>query len=741
MVLLSGCAIPSRKLGLVSSLSREAASPVGQRLDSRSAKGALGHLVVEIQWPSLGRYRTQVIPDSTVAIALDVLDGGQQLDQVVVERQAGAIGQASFQLPAGNGYQLEAAAYRDEQPGPQSQPIAQGNATGVVVAPNATSTASLTLAPLFAPTIASMSEIVGQAGDAVTISGSNLGVVDGATPSVTFGGLAAAVTPVSSTSLLAMVPSAGVSGPVVVTDDGVPSASQADFWVASGVSITAPKASWDDTPADTRMAVEGSSVAFSAWPTWVLPAGTSAAQIGTPPLASWSSSNAQSGSIGATGVFVPAVGQVGQSTTISARLGPWASNTFTAQVEDVSTISLSPATASLGPGGEPLVPFSGMATMTDGSTNSAFLLSADSPASVSFDATGDAQLADPAGFGPVVVTATSLDPAVIATATVELRNYRIETVAGDGIGGYLGDAGAGTAAELDGPLGVALDASGDLYVTDTTNYVVRRLSPTGTLWRIAGDLITGYNGDDIPAFYAELALPGGIAIDATGDIVFSDGPNFRIRSVDPSGYIHTIAGDGVSGYNGDGIPALEADLEDPDAVSFDASGDLFISDRDNMRIREVKGGIISSVVSSGIGDPYGIAFDAKGNLYISDGSNDEIKRLDPGGTLTVYAGTGSGGYTGDGGLAVSADIQGPMGLAADASGDLFFSDSANNAIRKVSPDGLIGTVAGGGANGLQEGPALEAALSHPDGLAVDASGDVYLADTGNNCVRELIAEP
>jgi sugar lactone lactonase YvrE len=335
----------------------------------------------------------------------------------------------------------------------------------------------------------------------------------------------------------------------------------------------------------------------------------------------------------------------------------------------------------------------------------------------------------------------------------------ISTVAGNGIAGYSGDGGPATSAMLSHPTGVAVDAAGDLFIADTGNNRVRVVDPSGVISTAAGNGVTGYSGDGGPATSAALFQPSGVAVDAAGNLFIADSANQRVRRVDPSGVISTVAGNGRFGYSGDGGPATSASLNSPYGVTVDAAGDLFIADAANLRIREVDpSGVISTVAGNGSqgylsgysGDgaaatgaqlyrPNGLALDAAGDLFIADSLNNRVRRVDPSGVISTVAGNGSYGFSGDGGLATNARLTSPSGVAVDAAGDLFIADTFNNRVRKVDPSGVISTVAGNGVPGYSGdgGPATSAALFQPFTVVVDGSGNLFIADSFNHRIRKV----
>ena len=341
----------------------------------------------------------------------------------------------------------------------------------------------------------------------------------------------------------------------------------------------------------------------------------------------------------------------------------------------------------------------------------------------------------------------------------------ISTVAGRG---SIGDGGAATGARLSGPIGVALDGYDNLYIADFENHRIRKVDAgTGVISTVAGSS-GGYSGDDGPAVAARLRNPIGVALDGAGNLYIADTLNDRIRKVDAAGVITTVAGSGRRGFGGDGGPAVRARLNRPAGVALDGAGNLYIADIWNHRIRKVDAaGVITTVAGDGTslygsysGDggpaveaqlarPIGVALDGAGNLYIADTWNHRIRKVDAAGVITTVAGFGrtgefGGGFGGDGGPAVAAQLYLPTGVALDGAGNLYIADSWNHRIRKVDAAGVISTVAGYGPTGEGKGgfggdggPAAAAQLSYPEGVALDGAGNLYIADTGNDRIRRL----
>lgn len=377
--------------------------------------------------------------------------------------------------------------------------------------------------------------------------------------------------------------------------------------------------------------------------------------------------------------------------------------------------------------------------------------------------------------------------------SVDLRTGIINTVAGDGIQGFGGDGGPATSARLDFPTGVAVDGSGDLLIADSGNSRIREVSPDGIIRTIAGAGKTGVPGNGVRATLAELEDPTAIAFGPRGNLFITDTGTDRVLILDRrTGTISKIAGNGTAGSAGDGGPASSAQLSFPTGLAVDSSGNVFIADTGDQRIRRVdrRSGDISTVPIPGLGYPRGLAlvapdrlviantdgydiesailgaraasasvsviagdgfasYDAQpgsartaeldhpnavaiapdGSLVLADGGNAVVRRVDTSGRISTVAGTGRAGFSGDGGPASQAELVFPSGVAVDRRGNIYIADSGNDRVRKVSvDDGVINTLIG---------PATAGGLQDPTGLAVDPEGDLFVADTGRNQVLEL----
>jgi sugar lactone lactonase YvrE len=372
-----------------------------------------------------------------------------------------------------------------------------------------------------------------------------------------------------------------------------------------------------------------------------------------------------------------------------------------------------------------------------GDGSAATAASLDLPSGVAVDSAGNLYISDSNNNRIRKVTAAGI----------------ISTIAGNGTAGYNGE-GAAVNTQMNFPVGVALDTAGNLYIADPENRRLRKLTPAGIISTLAGDGTAGFGGDGASATSAVLAFPLGVALDSSGNVFIADYDNNRVRKVTPFGLITTVAGTGSPGFSGDEGPAIAAKLFKPYGLAVDSGGNLFIADSYNQRVRKVSpAGVISTFAGNGrnafAGDggpatqaqfyPFGIGLNSAGNLYIADWSNNRIRRVTPAGVITTVAGSATKGFFGDGGPATAARLSGPYDVTVDGSGNLYIADTGNNRIRKVTSAGVISTVAGNNTNGWSGdgGPAIAASLSSPESVAVDGQGNLYIADSGNNRIRKV----
>jgi uncharacterized protein (TIGR03437 family) len=331
----------------------------------------------------------------------------------------------------------------------------------------------------------------------------------------------------------------------------------------------------------------------------------------------------------------------------------------------------------------------------------------------------------------------------------------INSIAGNGGIGYAGDAGLATGASLFQPNAIAVDAAGDVYIAETGDHRVRMVNTKLYINTVAGNGSPGFGGDGGPSGASQLNTPTGVAVDSAGNLYVADSLNGRVRKIPQSATISTVAGNGLYSYSGDGGAAAKAELYLPQAVALDANGNRYIADSGNHVVRKVaSNGAISTIAGAGVagfgGDgssaasaqlntPTGVAVDKSGNIYIADSGNNRVRKIASNGAISTFAGTGSAGFGGEGGAATSAQLYNPVAVAVDASGNLYIADLGNDRVRKVSASGAITTVAGNGttAYGGDGGPAVNAQLNFPQAVAVDASGNLYIADSLNFRVREV----
>ncbi len=321
----------------------------------------------------------------------------------------------------------------------------------------------------------------------------------------------------------------------------------------------------------------------------------------------------------------------------------------------------------------------------------------------------------------------------------------ITTVAGNGTAGFSGDGGRATDAMLNLPSGVAIDDNGNIYISDRSNDRIRIVNSKGIITTIAGNGMDGYKGDSGPATQAQLSRPFGLALDKKGNLYIADRGNNRVRKVNPQGIITTIAGDGSFFFMGDNGPAYRASIAGPTGVVVDDNGILYIADRNNNRVRAVDTqGMIRTVAGTGQQDyngdsevardtnlylPFGVALDPDGNLLIADRSHYRIRKVDlRRGTVVTVAGNGVKMFAGDGGPATGANLSFPHGIIVDKNDNLLISDKGNYRIRRVSPNGIIQTIAGNGIRGnIGDGlPALKASIYGATSLKLNNKGEMFI---------------
>jgi uncharacterized protein (TIGR03437 family) len=335
----------------------------------------------------------------------------------------------------------------------------------------------------------------------------------------------------------------------------------------------------------------------------------------------------------------------------------------------------------------------------------------------------------------------------------------IATMAGDGYVHFVGDGGPATTAQLFQPSALALDSAGNLFIADSGTERIRQVRRDGTITTLAGNGTAARGAaDGGPAGNVPLNTPMGVAMDSDGNVLVADTYNHRVLLVAPSRALRAVAGTGTGGASPEGTAPLVAQLRGPRAVCADHGGNVYIVDTSNHRVlRLPPGGTLQTAAGNGsrgsagdegaarlaqLNTPSACATDSGGNLFIADTANHAIRRVSPAGVISTVAGTGAAGASGDDGAATAARLDSPRGVAVDDLGDIFIADTGNQRIRQVTPDGVIHSIAGTGAAGFagDGSPATAALLNAPQGLFLDGAGDLYFADSGNNRIRRLVPE-
>ena len=331
----------------------------------------------------------------------------------------------------------------------------------------------------------------------------------------------------------------------------------------------------------------------------------------------------------------------------------------------------------------------------------------------------------------------------------------ITTVAGNGTAGFSGDGGQATNAELHYPASVIFDAVGNMYIAEDGNNRIRMINTAGIISTFAGNGTAGYSGDGGPATNAEINSPTGLIFDSHGNLYIVDSNNQVVRKISTSGTISTVVGNGTLGYSGDGGQATAAELNGPAQIAIDIDGNLYIADEVNNRIRKINTlGVITTVVGNGtqgysgdggqatdaeLSSPNGITIDALGNIYIADYFNYRIRMVNTLGIINTVAGNGTTSYNPNGNQAINGGLLNPFFLISDAANNLYVLISGVSIVREVNNVGIINTIAGSGSTGYfgDGGEATAAALEGPTGLAFDAVGNLYIADYENQRIRKV----
>jgi hypothetical protein len=692
-----------------------------------------GHGIVElaVSFPKRDYpgFRAQVIPLSTNALGVTATRGGVVISRSVLSRPAmGGLATASIQLPSAVGYSFDVGAFREAQPDlATAVPIARGTATGINVSNSQVSQANITLAPLFAPTITSLSALGGLVGDTVTISGANLGAVNGVLPVVVLGAATASVfSSVSPTSVQVVVPPGATVGTVVVTSDGIPSTSAATFWVATALSLSASRSVWDPSPGDNRIAIFGSKLAFSANPVWSFRPGESASTWGAPPAATFSSSNTTAATIGSTTGLLTA-GNAFQSTNITASLFSLTAGPIRVTAQDVISFAVTPASAIVGPGGDPSVSFRAINTLSDGSTVDAATWAVSDPASLSIGANGSVTAANSATFGKSVVTATSALKALTATANCTLANFRVDTIAGSSNGLFDGP---GNVAQFNYPYNLAL--------VGTTLFLAEGYSDLRTVDLSSSAFTVG----TVSGSYGRTSY----ALAAAGGQVYATDAGGKLQRYDRSNGTWTT------------IANLAATIR---GLAVESDGTIYAASLSGKKILAITpGGAVSTLAGSGNGahqdgagsaasftGPYGLVLDGFGNLFVADSSDSlsgRIRKVEIAtGKVMTLAGNSTSQNSSLDGTATTATLDRPTALGRGPDGFLVVAEF--NRIRRVNPSsGFVQTVAGPGRGAGATDDGIGSAASFGSlyvgsGVAVDSAGTIFVA--AQPLVRRLVTIP
>jgi uncharacterized protein (TIGR03437 family) len=373
---------------------------------------------------------------------------------------------------------------------------------------------------------------------------------------------------------------------------------------------------------------------------------------------------------------------------------------------------------------------------------------------------GDGQLGTEANIGPPVSIAIDSHGdlfTIINSMNTLLKltpSGTVSVVAGAGLRTFAGDGGPARAAFLAYPQAVALGPGGVIYIAEPGANRIRKIAQDGTISTFAGTGFGAFAGDEGPAIHANVAFPLGVAADQNGNVFILDSGNARIRKVDPSGIISTIAGNGQHGFLGDDIPATNASIAGAGGLAVDPSGSLYVADMYTCRIRKIdSAGIIHTVagtnfcgfkgdggpaLSAGLFNPAGLAFDNGGNIYIADSGNERIRKVDAAGNISTLAGNGTNAFQGDGSAPLAAAFSNPVGVAVDSNGNVFVADRDNARIRKIpSGAGGVATVLGTGLSVGDGGPSAGGLFNNPLDLAIDPNGTVVVADQNNVRIRSI----
>jgi sugar lactone lactonase YvrE len=356
------------------------------------------------------------------------------------------------------------------------------------------------------------------------------------------------------------------------------------------------------------------------------------------------------------------------------------------------------------------------------------------------NSTLEISIPDSAGTGRIIVQTNNGEVTGPEFTYVFTNTWVVNTIAGSGVAGFVN--GQGIAARFNSPIGIALDASGNFYVADAGNHCIRKISATEAVTTFAGTGVAGSNNG--PGTTAQFSFPAGIAIDGQGSLFVADHDNHRIRRITSGGQVTTFAGSSSGFDNGQG---MSANFNFPRGITIDGSGNFYVADGGNNSIRKITSTALVSTLAGkdvglaeGVGAaarfnvPRGVAIMPSGNLYVADAFNHRIRRVTPASVVSTLTGSTPGF---EDGTLTSAKFNEPSGITIDASGNIYVADSKNNRIRKITSSGEVTTLAGVGIAGDIDGVATVARFNSPTGIAVDVAGNVYVADALNHKIRKI----